>query len=210
VSRLLVVTAVAVERDAIGALDGIDDMDVIVGGVGPVEAAVSTARALERGSYDAVLSAGIAGGFPGSPLGSIVLASSIVFADLGAETADGFVAVDDLGFGRTRYDATFRPSIGAREGTILTVSTVTGTAAVAAQLQARYPDAVAEAMEGAGVAAAACLRGVPFAEIRAISNPVGPRQRDLWDVPAALDALGRAVAAVAVAAAGQTSAQWTS
>ena len=192
-SRLLVVTAVAAERDAIGATDGID---VIVGGVGPAEAAASTARALASGDYDAVISAGIAGGFQGSPLGSIVLASSIVFADLGAETADGFVPVDDLGFGRTRYEATVRPSLNARTGTILTVSTVTGTAAGAAQLQARYPDAVAEAMEGAGVAAAAVAAGVAFGEVRAISNVVGPRDRDAWRIPEALAALAEAVRAI--------------
>jgi futalosine hydrolase len=52
-------------------------------------------------------------------------------------------------------------------------------------------------MEGAGVAAAARLHGVPVAEIRAVSNQVGPRDRGSWDVPSALAALGRAVAAVA-------------
>ena len=81
-------------------------------------------------------------------------------------------------------------------GTILTVATVTGSAATAATLQARHPDAVAEAMEGAGVAAAATLRGVSFGEIRAVSNTVGPRDRAAWDIPAALSALGEAIAAV--------------
>jgi futalosine hydrolase len=50
-------------------------------------------------------------------------------------------------------------------------------------------------MEGAGVAAAAARHGVPVAELRAISNLVGPRERDAWQIPRALDALGRAVAA---------------
>jgi futalosine hydrolase len=56
---------------------------------------------------------------------------------------------------------------------------------------------VAEGMEGAGVAAAAALYGVPFAEVRAISNPVGPRDRGTWRVAEALEALGSAVASVA-------------
>ncbi|MEP7179809.1 MAG: hypothetical protein ABI775_12015, partial [Pseudonocardiales bacterium] len=63
-------------------------------------------------------------------------------------------------------------------------------------LRGRFPDAVAEAMEGAGAAAAATLHGVPFAEVRAISNPVGPRDRDAWRIPEALSALGRGVAAI--------------
>jgi futalosine hydrolase len=73
------------------------------------------------------------------------------------------------------------------------VSTVTGTAATAAALRARYPDAVAEAMEGYGVASAAAIFGVPFAEVRAISNLVGPRDRASWRIPEALTALATAL-----------------
>jgi futalosine hydrolase len=51
-------------------------------------------------------------------------------------------------------------------------------------------------MEGAGVAAAAAVHGVPFGEIRAVSNLVGPRDRDAWQIPLALQSLGRAVAAI--------------
>jgi futalosine hydrolase len=74
-------------------------------------------------------------------------------------------------------------------GPVLTVSTVTGTAATAAELAARVPGAAAEAMEGFGVATAAHDRGVPILEIRAISNPVGPRDRAAWRINEALDAL---------------------
>jgi len=41
--------------------------------------------------------------------------------------------------------------------------------------------------------------GVPFAEVRAISNPVGPREREAWRIPDALSTLGRAVAAITAA-----------
>jgi futalosine hydrolase len=47
-------------------------------------------------------------------------------------------------------------------------------------------------MEGAGAAAAAVLHGVPFVEIRAISNVVGPRDRSAWRIPDALAALHQA------------------
>ena len=66
----------------------------------------------------------------------------------------------------------------------------------AAALGGRFPDVVAEGMEGAGVAAAATATGIPFAEVRAISNAVGPRDRDAWRIADALAALGTAVAAV--------------
>ena len=150
--------------------------------------------------YDLVLSTGIGGGFAPMGIGDIAVASTIVFADLGAESPDGFLPLD-LGR-RRRYPVEPKLAVeladrsGGRLGTIVTVATVTGTAQTADDLLERYPDAVAEAMEGAGVAAAARVHGVAFGEIRAISNPVGPRDRDAWRIPEALDALGRALAAV--------------
>ena len=195
--RCLVVTAVAAERDAID-LDG-----VIVGGVGPAASAAAASAALARASYDLVLCAGIGGGFVPLGIGDIAVASTIAFADLGAETADGFQPVSLLGFGIDRYEVGPRLGVeladraGGHLGTIITVATVTGTAATADALLVRYPDAVAEGMEGAGIAAAAAYHQVPFAEIRAISNPVGPRERNGWRIPDALAALGRAVSSLA-------------
>ncbi|MFD5795378.1 futalosine hydrolase, partial [Streptomyces diastatochromogenes] len=163
--------------------------DLLAAGVGPALAAASTATALTAAAldgspYDVVVSAGIGGGFqPEAPVGSLVVADAITVADLGAETADGFLPVTELGFGTV----THRPpaslvrgvseATGARPGTVLTVSTVTGTAARAAELRARHPRALAEGMEGFGVAEAAAAHGVPRGVFRAGGNPLGPRDR---------------------------------
>lgn len=194
--RILVATAVPVERDAVArAFDGAT-VDVIAAGVGPALAAAGTATALAGGRYSLVVSAGIAGGFqPEAPVGSLVVADEITAADLGAETADGFLPVTELGFGTVTHrppEALVRDAVaatGGRSGAVLTVSTVTGTAARAAALRARHPSALAEAMEGFGVAEAAALHGVPVLEVRAVSNPVGPRDRAAWRIPDALAAL---------------------
>jgi len=194
--RILVATAVPVERDAVArALTGIG-ADVIAAGVGPALAAAATATALATASYGLVVSAGIAGGFPpDAPVGSLVVADEITAADLGAETAEGFLPVTELGFGTVTHrppEPLVRDAVaatGARPGAVLTVSTVTGTAARAALLKDRHPTALAEAMEGFGVAEAAALHGVPVLEIRAVSNPVGPRDRAAWRIGDALEAL---------------------
>jgi len=205
--RLLVVTAVAAEQAAIAvAAPGVD---VRVVGVGPAAAAAGTSRALAGGEHDCVLFAGIGGGFAPLTAGDIAIASTIAFADLGAETPDiagGFTAITELGFGTDRYEVAPKLSVeltdvtGGHLGTVMTVATVTGTAATADALVARFPDAVAEGMEGAGVAAAAEAFGVPFGELRAISNAVGPRDRAAWRIPDALASLGRAIAAIAARA----------
>jgi futalosine hydrolase len=210
--RLLVVTAVAAERDAVrrGIVHSGLEIVAIEGGVGVARAAASTAtqivRADERGQpFLAVLSVGIAGGFPGTARpGDVVIGRASRAADLGAETPDGFLDLSELGFGSSTVEsdvdllALLREALpAAAVGDVLTVSTVTGTAPRAAVLRARYPDAVAEAMEGFGVGTAAGPAGLAFAEVRTISNAVGPRDRDAWRIPDALAALEQVGTALA-------------
>lgn len=206
VKKILIVTAVAAEKEAVlRGLNGEDRYEVITAGVGPAAAAASTARALGSGQYKLVISAGIGGGFSGqAPVGSVVVASSIIAADLGSETQEGFLSVDQLGFGsayiqtppklmRQITEAFQAAGLIALSGPILSVSTTTGTQATADALAARVPGAAAEAMEGFGVAQAAHDCGLPVLEIRAVSNIVGPRNRDAWKIPQALQALETAI-----------------
>jgi futalosine hydrolase len=188
---------------------GASVVDVLAAGVGPAAAAAGTSAALTAGAlmgatYDLVVSAGIGGGFPAAaPVGAVVVADAIIAADLGAETSDGFVPIDALGFGRSAHlppagqarrmaEALVRAGRPAVHAPVLTVSTVTGSAEGAAELLARYPRAAAEAMEGFGVAEAAAAQGVPVLEIRAVSNAVGPRDRSAWRIGQALDSLRHA------------------
>ncbi|CAO5172706.1 futalosine hydrolase [Frankia sp. AiPs1] len=125
----------------------------------------------------------------------------------GRGSADGtFLTLDELGLGSsiarpepelvsrlaTVLDATGRRIV---TGTVVSVSTVTGTERRATALTERL-DPVAEAMEGYAVALAARAYGIPAAEIRAVSNPVGRRDRDGWNLPAALASLRMAAAAL--------------
>ncbi len=218
-TRLLVVTAVAAERAAVlgarvaevGSIGSLPvhrcdtpagPLDVVAGGVGAVAAALSTASVLggpAEPAYDLVIAAGIGGGFAGVGPGEVVVADLVAHADLGAETATGgFSSLTELGWGPVRFatDARLAERLAgltaARTGTVLTVSTVTGTQERADRLLAEYPNALAEGMEGAGVCQAAALAGVPFAELRTISNQVGPRERASWRIGDALTALASA------------------
>ncbi|QDH22131.1 futalosine hydrolase [Saccharibacillus brassicae] len=200
--RVLVVTAVDAEREAVLAgLGGDDRFDVVAAGVGVAAAAAGTAIALSRGRYARVVSAGIAGGFAGrAAIGSIVVASAMTAADLGSDSPDGFLSVDALGFGSAVIAADAERSaallgalgeagLAACLGPVLTVSTTTGTLEGAQSLAARVPGAAAEGMEGFGVAEAARQFGLPALEVRAISNAVGPRDRGAWKIGEALGAL---------------------
>ncbi|GGG06103.1 Futalosine hydrolase [Paenibacillus aceti] len=213
--HILIMTAVEAEREAVlrgvakaeieQGQEGKAKFDVQLCGVGPISAAAEAAAYLAvNPQYDLVISAGIGGGFPGlADIGSIAIADSIIAADLGAETGDGFSSVDELGFGSSRIPV--EPALPERLmnaitaagwpaccGPILTLSTVTGSQTTADELSRRIPGAVAEAMEGYGAAFAAHRLGIPVMEIRAISNAVGPRDRESWRIGDALQALERA------------------
>lgn len=220
---LLVATAVEAEAEAIRAglpgngatagplHTGPDHVPVRVFavGVGPAAAAAGTARLIALAEamgrpYRGVISAGVAGGFPGrAEIGATVLATRTIAADLGAESPGGFLPIDRLGFGTSIHacDAALFRSLtaalpGALTGDILTLTTVTGTAETADRLAAAHPAALAEAMEGYGVACAAVAAGLPFGELRTISNPIGPRDRAAWRLPEALAALTEAAKAL--------------
>jgi futalosine hydrolase len=224
VTRTLIVTAVEAERAAV--LSGLGriglsidinapstrhaGVDVIAGGVGPAAAAATAAVTLSVAEvlgwpYHRVISMGIGGALADrAGFGDIVVGTASIAADLGAQSPDGFLPVTDLGFGRDRIEANqtlvsdLISSIGApRFGAILTVTTATGRAERAAELAALHPSALVEAMEGFGVACAADATHTPFAEIRTISNAVGPRDRAAWRIPDALAALTKAAAGLA-------------
>ncbi len=182
---------------------------VIVSGVGPVAAALATARALTQAPAGLVINAGIGGAYAQSGLtpGDLAVSDTIVQADLGAWDADQFLSLDTLGLSvlpdapnAGRFPAwTGAPEIarraGASLGPTLTLAAVTGDPGAARRLEARFPGALSEGMEGAGVAHAALLAGVPALEVRGISNAVGPRDRAAWQIGPALAATRRGVQA---------------
>ncbi len=200
--RVLVVTSVPAEAKAIG--DGAAAAVVIISGIGRANAAAATTEAIVRdGPFDAVVNAGIAGMLPGSglDLGEVVVASQCVYAEEGLITPSGFAGVEALGFALGDFPGNAVPvdeGLLARlsqrwpAGPIATVATCSGTDDAAAAITQRTK-AIAEAMEGAAVVHAARRLSVPAIELRSISNTTGDRDRQRWDLPRALAALGDAV-----------------
>ncbi len=173
--------------------------DLVISGVGKANAAGAVARTLDASRHAAVVNLGVAGSLPGAsspPIVGLVVATASVFADDGVATPEGFVTQAELGFppsdlpgmnvpGDDALVATMR-TLGGVAACIATVSTCSGTDARAADV-ARRTGAVAEAMEGAAAGLAARRIGVPFVEVRAISNTTGDRASQRWDLRGALD-----------------------
>jgi futalosine hydrolase len=172
-------------------------VEMVVTGVGKACAAGGVARVLDVTRHGAAVSVGVAGGYPPRELGAVVVATACVLADEGVVSAQGFQDIAALGFGPTSEgvsipvpaalaDALAVP--GAVRGPVATVSTCSGTDALAEELQ-RRTGAVAEAMEGAAVAVAGSRLGVPVGEVRVVSNTTGDRARQVWKLAEALEGL---------------------
>lgn len=148
----------------------------LVCGVGPVEAAASTARRLARERPDAVLHVGVAGGRQLAP-GSLVIGTESVYCDLAAE-----IPVVD----RARPDSELLATLleAFPDAVSLPIATSAAVSAGAADHGFRV-----EAMEGFGVLRACALAGVPAVEVRAISNDLGETSRERWTIERGLEAL---------------------
>ncbi len=202
---VLIVVATAAEARRLADLPA----RTVVCGVGPVSAALATQQALHRGPRpDLVVSAGIGGAYTESGLvpGIVAVASRMVYGDLGAWDGETFLGFAELGlsvlpgaenpglFAAWEGSQALASRLGLACGPFVTVSAATGSGPQAGALLARFPGALVEGMEGAGVAQAAALHGVACTEIRGVSNMVGPRDRPSWQIEAALDALHAALA----------------
>jgi futalosine hydrolase len=169
------------------------DLDVLVTGIGPVEAAARVAQRLAQRSYDLVVNAGIAGAYArrlhiGD--GLIVWEERL---ELDLETTAPLTLPEGLHVeDRARSDATLVERLvakGVRVGRGVTVTRVTATDETAARLRAQGADV--ESMEGFAVLRTAAIAGVPAIELRGISNYAGARARSEWSFAVGVHGLAR-------------------
>ena len=163
-----------------------EHVEMLVTGVGPVEAAAAVSRALAQGRYDLVVSAGIAGAFDGAAqIGEGVVVTDEIFElDLENGTPislpDGARVVDRAASDLTLVDRLVE--LGFRSVRGITVPRVTATDATASRLAAH--GAGVETMEGFAVLRSAEIAGVPAVEVRGISNIACERSNSRWDFDA--------------------------
>ena len=172
--------------------------DGLVCGVGPVEAAIATARALALHRFHAVLHVGLAGARD-LPVRSVVVGTESVYCDLSAEWPVIDRMTPDAGLVER-----LRVALPAAASAPIHTS-----AAVGRSSKSPLQGKLVEAMEGFGVLRAAERAGVPSVEVRVISNEIGEEDRSRWQLDAALDALEDALAKVVrsiVEAAGRSAA----
>ena len=181
----MILVACAVGKE-LGSFRPRPHVEMLVTGVGPVEAAASLSRALAQSSYDLLVCAGIAGAFDGAAgVGEGVVVSDEMM-ELDLETGErialpqGAQVIDRAGSDLGLVDRL--AELGYRSVRGITVPRVTATGETAARL-AQYGVGV-ESMEGFAALRAAEIAGVRAIEVRGISNIVCAREASGWDFAA--------------------------
>ena len=183
-------------------------LKLVVTGVGLLNASLALGRLAGEGSLAGVVNLGVAGSFDTRALDlrEPFLVRREVWPEFGLLGEAG-LDPRGLGFGlgeaggqdvwdtldlAPRQDAA-RMGIelprGWPEAVSLSVSGVTGTPERAAMLAKTF-DADVENMEGFALAFGCARLGLPFLELRTVSNLVGSRRAEDWDLDGALDVLG--------------------
>jgi futalosine hydrolase len=156
----VILVIAATERE----LDYVEGAAPIVCGIGPVEAAAATARALEKRRPDAVLHVGLAGA-RGFTTVEAVIGDEAVYSDAEFRTFVPSSARPDA-----RFLAAARASLPtARVCAIATTARVGGS--VGHEV---------EAMEGFAVLRACELAAIPAVEVRVVVNEIDEPDRANW------------------------------
>ena len=178
------------------------DFDILVTGIGTTFTTFFLTQALLENSYSYVIDTGIAGSLTDQyKIGDVINVVEEEFADLGIEKEREFLTLFDSGFlqsnefpfeNRTlRADnhnlAEFLPRVKG-----ITSNISHGRESSIMELKNRFSANVVS-MEGAAVFYVCRWLGIPFLQIRSVSNMVVPRNQSKWDIPLALENLKNAL-----------------
>lgn len=177
------------------------EIDVLVTGVGVANTAYQMGKMLAQKNYHLALNVGVAGSFSRKILrGEVVEVISEQYGDLGAEDADGnFIDVFSMGL----IDGHKKPFsqdkllnnnglnvLNLKKVKGLTVQKVHGSTPSIERILKKYTVDI-ESMEGAAFFQVCITEGVAFAELRAISNYVEPRNKENWLMKEAIENLNK-------------------
>ena len=170
---------------------------IVITGVGMLNTAYELTKHLQTSKYDFVIQVGVAGSYINDvALGDLVFVTSDQYGDLGAEDHDKYLDIFEMGL----INPNIPPYIVGKMLTPLlpvhnkirlphmsglTVNTVSGSKRTIKRRTEKYHCDI-ESMEGAAFHYVCLREKIPFAQVRAISNYVTPRDKESWNMKAAI------------------------
>ena len=202
--NILIAVAHPSEEEAVrhAVTDSHFNCDILVTGVGGPAMAWALQKRFSEGPVPAlVIGVGIAGSYrPSLNTGSVVLARSDCFADMGIDDNGTFLPLFRSGMaepdsypftdGRILCSGRWFDLLAGEYSTVTaaTVNMTSGSQAVIDRIRHTW-DPDIETMEGAWLAYLCAMSRTDWLSVRAVSNMVEPRNPGKWDIPLALEQL---------------------
>jgi futalosine hydrolase len=178
----------------------VSEVDVLITGVGLTATTYRLTRQLISKRPELVIQAGVAGALnEGLALGEVVVVRSEAIGDEGVRERGQFLSLFQMNLALMQefpWENSRLVNRWLEEGLGAGLRTVNG---VSVNEVSTYGDQIVyyrkqlgadiETMEGAALHYTALMEGVPFIQLRAISNYIGERDKGLWKMAEAVDRL---------------------
>lgn len=193
--NILVVAATEFE---LGSFDRHNNSeDVLITGIGIPATIFHLTKKLYQKNYDLVIQAGIAGTFNNDTfkIGRVVMIEKDTFGDIGIDENKNFKTLFETGFANendfpfkngwllNQHEYFTHPTLPVAKG--ITVNKITDDAIQIKRMAEKFrPDI--ESMEGAAFHYVCLQQKVNFLQLRSISNIVGERDKEKWNLKEAI------------------------
>ncbi|MDG1719340.1 MAG: futalosine hydrolase [Flavobacteriales bacterium] len=180
--NVLIVAATKLEITS----DKINDLPILLTGVGMVNTAINLTKELNNNDCDLVINMGVAGCFLDEiKIGDVVEVVEDCFSEIGFEDGESFSEFSDF---ETKTEYKIEEKTRLRKVKGITVNTVHGNENSINNIVERlHPDI--ESMEGAAVFKVCEEMKIPCMQIRSISNKVEKRNKENWNLDLAISNL---------------------
>lgn len=173
---------------------------VLITGVGLTETVYALTKAVTLQKPDLMIQAGIGGAIsPNLALGTVVAIEKESIGDLGVEEAGGFLPVRHMGFVKQGHP--WKGQFLVNSGDLLRNAGLKIADAVSVNEISTLPGRIeyyrsklhasVESMEGAAFHYVALMENISFLQMRALSNFVGERNKQKWEMAKAISNLNR-------------------
>jgi futalosine hydrolase len=170
--------------------------DVLITGIGIPATIFHLTKKLSQKNYDLVIQAGIAGTFSADlKKGTVLLVDKDAFGDLGIYEKGNFKTLFDSGFINenefpfsngwlvNRHEYLTHSSLSLATG--ITVNKITDDGIQIKKLSDKFKPDI-ESMEGAALHYVCLQQKIKFLQLRSISNTVGERDKQKWEMKKAI------------------------
>jgi futalosine hydrolase len=176
-------------------------------GIGMLATAARLTAAVIQSPPDLIIQAGIAGSFSNNlALGAVYRVASEMIADMGVKENGEWKDVFDLGLADSNtppyYDRRlmamepgFLDLVGLNPVLAITVNEITKAPERLELLKEKYRPEL-ESMEGAALHFVGLENGIPFLQLRAVSNYIGERNKAHWRIREAITNLNEKLAMI--------------